>query len=890
MFLTIDGSTPRQQHEADGRFAPGLSIKGNRVLYLGRELLSRDGNAVLAQQNPGQPVAGDMPDRLVSVRPKLRKQLPDWQAISEVATGLVKDHGSEAVKFAPTRLLRRAVALAYIGSEFRRINDIEALAQCCSGEKYQLILAAQKHCNIACNFANCRWLSGLSTGDKFQLVIDSLKQPEPANAHIPGHILFDSNHLQTAIEVVVPAVGEDRLASLGIVRNLTDTVENSLALTLFEAADRIKEQFPDDIYRGAAYSHGYPDRFLPSINNLLYLIAACRYAGERQDNAELQRYLQAILDSGCCSYYQWFARDLVWLLDNSGSKAEYTRFFHGVSSIVDHVRHVRLHLDMVQKSIDQLQPLTQTLFVRLNTAGHKFPLFMAAFAEFIAPLWPSGRRAFTGIMSAMHRELTAGLPGNKGESGRVLCSERLSRLFFLVPLCGTFAEPGIDLQACFKAIITCHERSNLYHLLNALVCLLRCNHQTQSIFAFAGIAGGALPLLARLALAPLRIDQLLSDVELQGVCDNLSKRVATEQLKNVVVFNQWLVTNNKMRLHLFARDVSVGQVLLALTQNMAGIVIRLGFIDAALQIAANRGGSKEGNDTLKRLGLEQCLAGGSVVQVLEQLATGFTRHPSPECQWLWQQRYPHLLPLYLNTIASLAHGQENSAELIGLIDLFITSSTSGQFIAARHDTQNNPHLAEVYRQRPDLASGWSANVGHFSKEVTSQLNNGYTLSLTEDSWDLFVSGFEVKSCLSPTNASSFGITRSLMSYVMDGRNAMLVAKNAKGNIVRRAVIRLALAGPRLQPVLMLEKIYGPGSDECLFAEAAQEVALTLRLPLYRTARFSDDSVEPLTLLSGRAPVDYFDAGGGVKTRQAVTIDAVPMKLPVPESELVSTWL
>lgn len=894
MFLTIDGSSSKQLHQAIEWFAPGFSCLGNRVFYLGRELLLRDGKAVLAEQNPARYEAGGMVDRLVSVRPDLGKHLPDsaWQAINDAATDLVKAHGSEAVKFAPTQFLKHAVALEYIGREFYRINDIEALAQFSSREKYQLILAAQRHCDMACNFANCRWLSGLSTGVKFQLVIDSLKQPEPVNDDTPGHIMFASNHLKTAIEVVAPPVGEDRKASLSIVRKLTDIVEKSLALALCWAADRIEGQFLDGIYHGAADSRGYPERFLPSINNLLYLIAACTYVGEGRDLAELPHYLQTILDNGCCSYYQWFARDIVWHLDNSGSKAEFTRFFHGVTSIADHSSLTRLHQDGVRKSIDQLQPLTQTLVVRLNVAGHKFPLFMAAFEEFIAPLWPSCRRAFTAIIWAMQRKLTGGLQGNKGEFGRAPCSERLSRLFFLVQLCGGFAEPGIDLQACFKAIITCHERSHLFKLVDALTCLMRCNQQTQSMFSFAGIAGGALPLLARLALAPLRHDQLLSDGELKAVCDNLSKGVATEQLKNVVVFNQWLATTNKMRLYLLAGDVSVGQVLLGLTQNMAGILVRLGFIDAALQIAATRGASKEGSDILKRLGLAQCLAGGSVVQILEQVAAGFTRHPSPECQWLWQQRYPHLLPLYVNTIASVAHCQENGDELMGLIGLFITSSRSGQFIATRHDTQNNPHLAKVYRQRPDLASGWSANVGHFSKAITSQLNHGHTLTLTEDPWDLFVSGFEVKSCLSPANASSSGVNRSLMSYVMDGRNAMLVEKNAKGNIVRRAVIRLALAGQWLQPVVMLEKIYGPTSsdDECLFAEAAQEVAFTLRLSLYRAARFSDDSVEPLTMLSGRAPIDYFDSSGGMKTRQTVTITAVPVTLSVPEPELVSTWL
>ena len=895
MFLTIDGFTPRQVHEAIERSALGFSIEGNSVLYLGRELLLRDGKAVLAKQNLGQHEAGNMFDRLVALCPDLRKYLPDstWQAINDAVTVLVKAHGSEAVKFATTPFLRQAAALEYIGSEFYRINDIEALAQFSSREKYQLILAAQERCDIACNFANCRWLSGVSTGDKFQLVIDSLKQPEPDNSDIPGHILFYSNHLKTAIEVVVPPISEDRIATLNIVRQLADLVERNLAIAFCRAADRIEEQFLDGIHRGSANARGYPERFLPSINNLLYLIAACTYVRKEHDISELQPYLQTILDNGCCSYYQWFARDILWHLNSTGTKAEYTRFFDGVASIVDHASLARLQQETVRKSIDQLQPLTQTLFVRLHVAGYKFPLFMTAFKEFIAPLRPSYRRVFTEIMSAMQRELTCGLQGNNTGLGRVPCSERLSRLFFLVQLCRGFAEPGIDLQAYFKAIITCHERSNLYNLVNALTCLLRCNHKTQNIFSSAGIVGGALPLLARLALAPLRHDQLLSDAELKAVCDNLSNRLASrEQLKNVLVFNQWLVTTNKIRLHRFTRDVSVGQVLLELTRNMTNILVRLGFIDAALQIAATRGVSKEGVDILKLLGLEQCLAGGSLVQVLEQVADGFTRHPSPVCQWLWQQRYPHLLPLYVNTISSTPHGDENSAELIRLIDLFITSSISGQFIVTRHDTQNNPHLARIYLQRPDLASGWLANFGHFSTDITSQLKNGHTLSLTEDPWDLFISGFEVKSCLSPVSTSRSGVNRSLMGYVMDGRNAMLVEKNSKGNIVRRAVIRLALAGRPLKPAVMLEKIYGPLSndDAFLFAEAAQELALKLRLPLYRVARFSDYSFESLTMLSGRAPVDYFDSAGGVKTRQEVTIAAVPMELPVPVPEIVSTRL
>lgn len=891
MFFSVDDCTAVQLHEAIGQSSLGFSIEGNSIRYLGRALLLRDGKVFQQEVDSGQRETGGLLDRLISLRPDLRTYLPDstLQAINSAAAALVKAHGSQAVRFAPTQTLKHAVALEYIGHEFHRINAIKEVADFSASEKYQLIRDAQHNCQHAYDFNNCRWLSGLTPVDRFQLIIDSLELPEPQEQIFPGHIMCESNGLSTAIDVVTRSMSENSRDTLKIARDLIDVVDSQpLASSFYGAVDQIEREF----LAGSRQSDiNWSVNLLISagrINNLLYLVAAISYAPDGRDISELMPYLQTILDNGHHSYYQWFARDILCHLNNSGSAAEYARFFAGVVSVIDHTTCSPLDYEVVREIIDNLQPLTQTLYVRLNVAGHKFPLFMQAFTDFVAPLRPEYRHALTELMSAMKKELTSGLNGDNGESERLLCSERLSRFLLLARLCAPFAEPGIDLQPYLRAIIACRERSNLHRLINALTGLLHCNHETQAIFSPSGITGGDLPILARLALAPLRQRQSLSDDELKGICNNLNGRSSREQLKNVVVFNQWLVTTEKLGLYPFSSGFSVGRVFLGLTQDMANILVRLGYVFAVVQIASTGATSEEGSKMLSLLGLDQSLTGEALTEVLEQVADGFARHHSPVCQWLWQQRYPHLLPLYVNSILSMVkkHSKEIMAELMGLIELFITSSVSDQFVAARHDTRNNPHLAEVYRQRPDLASGWSASFGHFSDKITGQSKHGFTLSLTEDPWDLFVSGFEVKSCMSPGSTSGSGVNRCLMSYVMDGRNAMMVQKNARGNIVRRQLIRLVLVGQPLQPAIMLERLYGMKKKEetLLFYAAAQELAAKLDLPLYRGFRSSDISLEKLTLLRGRSPFDYFDCSGGVKTRMESTITAVPLKSPLPETE------
>ena len=160
--------------------------------------------------------------------------------------------------------------------------------------------------------------------------------------------------------------------------------------------------------------------------------------------------------------------------------------------------------------------------------------------------------------------------------------------------------------------------------------------------------------------------------------------------------------------------------------------------------------------------------------------------------------------------------------------------------------------------------------------------------LTEDPWDLFVSGLEIKSCLSPDKGVWH--TKALMGYVMDGRNAMIVIKNKKGNILSRAVIRMML-DKSFKPALFIEWPYPFNLDNAsLFMDAALEIAQHMRLPLYQDGSLQDQE-ETLTMLAGRAPFDNFNSIIGVRAREdKIHFQGVEVKPGQAERGIVrSVW-
>ncbi|WP_257263861.1 hypothetical protein, partial [Endozoicomonas sp. ONNA2] len=235
---------------------------------------------------------------------------------------------------------------------------------------------------------------------------------------------------------------------------------------------------------------------------------------------------------------------------------------------------------------------------------------------------------------------------------------------------------------------------------------------------------------------------------------------------------------------------------------------------------------------------------------------------------------PCLLPSYMADMTEFGN-----TEITDLIREFIQSSANNTFIENRQSPLNNPHLYAVYQQYPKFRAGWGANFSNFSETTRNKLllSPGETLALTEDPWDLFISGLEVYSCQSP-ECSMFTANRALMSYVMDGRNAMIVKKNQKGNILSRSVIRMVLDQAD-HPALFLEKSYPLALSDLFFIDAAREIAAKMKLPLYyHNYRVPDSTGEAVKLLEGRAPFDYFDTLEGLIDRQEITFTKVQRDL------------
>ena len=111
-----------------------------------------------------------------------------------------------------------------------------------------------------------------------------------------------------------------------------------------------------------------------------------------------------------------------------------------------------------------------------------------------------------------------------------------------------------------------------------------------------------------------------------------------------------------------------------------------------------------------------------------------------------------------------------------------------------------------------------------------------------------------------------------MGYVMDGRSAMIARKNKKGTILSRSLIRMVLDKSN-HPALFLDRAY-PGKKDLLFIDAARDIAEEMNLPLYH--RTDSEQGDVVTLLEGRAPLDYFDSltEPKIKSRQKVTITHV----------------
>lgn len=147
---------------------------------------------------------------------------------------------------------------------------------------------------------------------------------------------------------------------------------------------------------------------------------------------------------------------------------------------------------------------------------------------------------------------------------------------------------------------------------------------------------------------------------------------------------------------------------------------------------------------------------------------------------------------------------------------------------------------------------------------------GLQLLFTNDPNDYFLCGTEViGSCQSIT--ADIGTNKCLLSYLLDGKNRLVVIKDPNGKIVNRSVIRLLWDDTQKQPVLFQEKAYKAQNDlqlDNLLYEQAKVLAAELNVPY---ANAEEHYENPLLSLGGPVPYEYSDAAAGVQQDGIYTI-------------------
>lgn len=148
----------------------------------------------------------------------------------------------------------------------------------------------------------------------------------------------------------------------------------------------------------------------------------------------------------------------------------------------------------------------------------------------------------------------------------------------------------------------------------------------------------------------------------------------------------------------------------------------------------------------------------------------------------------------------------------------------------------------------------------------------WTLVNSDDPLDLFLSGTEVGGSCQRINGNP-NLNKALMGYVMDGKYRIIVIKDEHEIIVGRAVLRLLFDEKRGEPVLFYEQVY-PGTLKQEYKDAmaafTNECARDLGVPVTTKNRDSGMTYYGvLTSYSCKAPFEYCDGGGGLKSGQYI---------------------
>ena len=872
--------------------ATGFSIVEDVVYYQGRPLELSGGKTLLAGDNAPEGSTGarrDLYTWLISLLPQTKQILISPQADVEYreAAALTTSHDQEAIEHAPVPQLTIADALEHIGTDYQRIDDLPNLKTLAPREKFRLLQTLQQNNATPLHGFDRSVLEDIEPDNMFELIEDSLQYSYP-----DGTSEGFSKPLFLRVFGNAPGQRGVLRTDLYLMRQLINDVRDEMAAVLEGAVDEILKTFefhtlrrnvPAGIQSGEYPIHHLLEKdYFHRTNHVLYLIAACGYFSDVADIGDSLSYLTDALALPQDTNLKWVADDLLFHLRNPDAVNDYSRYFATVTDLLNRE-------DSVEDKYGMLAQLTAIVQIRLNQSSERKTSFFSALEGFVTNHCPE---YYAPLLRAFNDLPNSTLPAQTEDSTMEVdqqtwdpqaLNQRTVRLLLLSSATSSAqhpVEPG--LAPCLK--VAMNSETAFFSLLNGWSSLTESSTETQSLFV-QSVREDDYLLSALMGLPQLHHSQIISDSTLAESCNNLLASFASSSpMTSPAELQLWQDTLKKMGSYQFQTGINLEQAIIRLTGNMSKLEKKLHFIDVLMDTSAHKVKYLGIQSVLKLLGFGDCPGEDAVAIAIEDVASDFTQSQNLVSQWLWAQRKPHILAHYLQEIVTetdfrycngVPPDQEGALkeELIELIHEYAQTSAANTFITTRNCTTNNPHLAAIYQQRPDLAGGWGANFGGFSDVVLSHLGNGDSLELTEDPWDLFIASEEVHDVKAPTRKKGATSPAALMSYTMDGSYALIARKDPQGVILRKALVRLVIADSTKSPALVVEETF-PWSarDQTLFIMAANELARQMDLPLFKQERTDK---QDLKTLEGRAPFERF-GNGDIYARSEGTLTGQPV--------------
>ena len=843
----LNGLTPLQLHTLITKSPIGFSAEDRSIQYLGQHIQLHDGTITLSEQIVNPAGTKQLFERLVTLQPDLEALLPSSKAdaIQMVAENLVTNFHYGALEKSPTKEVQFAVFVHCMkSSTFETVKKLSRTNSLSVAEKLRFMLAAAEE---------IKWLGpGIGWHLAFFFPF-SIRLKEAKNLFQP---LPDTSSLADEVkdinEYLTESQFDDRVKDrLLEIRNILKFENNEISSQLLNEVDNIEKKFIQKV-DGKGFIPTFRDRidFRTCTRRLLYLYAACSGFSQKADIAELTSYIRSILnyttdsDSIC-----HMVKELAYLSKQPGC-IDYCRYIDAVANILKTAAPAASQF----KKHKQISDING--FALLESHKALAP-YLAALRASIDKMTPEYSQVLFPEVTSLEREFAdLSLPEDKPA-----IKAKVHRLLLVIAACKSSTQIlDTSVLALFvRAIMKHGNKKDLPYLISGLTRLVQSTPKIQQILGGPDIKGGY-----HLRLAPLQllafVPDTISEDDLEELCKSLQASVAIRRsIKDGKVFHQWLATLEQALNSKVTNKATLIQILKKLTKGLT--YEKLSLLDMTFKLGSSF------NEFLDSMGLS-CQKEGLPLSISEKGAEALEGKSKEISQWLFKQRHYHLLLFYMASMTEYCN-EHKDMELIPLIHEFIQTSSDNTFIENRQSPINNPHLEAVYKKYPQFRAGWRVNFSNFSKETRNKLlSPGETLELTENPWDLFISGLEVQSCQSPDGDPN--VNSGLLSYVMDGRNAMIARKNKKGRIISRSFIRMVL-DQNDHPALFLEKGY-PEHSDLLFIDAAREIADEMKVPLYHRA--DSDKGEEVKLLEGRAPVDHFDSVMGLVKRKRVTFTKV----------------